>query len=327
MGERPVQARSDAGTEERKEKGMTQDERYVVVGTDGSPRALAAVRFAAAEAVRVGGSLRVVHVLPHHVPRTPLLALSTDDLDAVGRHLLSEAVQEARSSVPGVEVASELLHGGVASELVEAARGAELLALGRESTPVRWRVYTGAVTVMVAARARCPVVSVPDTWHPGRDPRGSIVAGFRSDADGPALLEHAFRTAEDLNARLTVLHAWELPRRYHDLLTRQAHDQEWNLTALERIESQVAQLREGHPGVDVEVRVAHEQPALALAQAAEKADLLVLARHESGPAMFHLGETARALLREAACPVMVVPTPRRDGSDHGEGRTAVAAGS
>lgn len=295
---------------------MRQDDRHVVVGTDGTSQSLAAVRFGAAEAQRTEASLRIVHVLPHHIPESPLLRLSTDDLDAVGRHVLSRAVQEARRSSPRHEdVRGRLLHGSVVSELVEAATGAELLALGRESAPVRWHVYTGAVTVMAAARGRCPVVSVPDTWQPGEGSHEPVVVGFRSDADGSTLLEHAFRVAMDREARLTVLHAWELPRGYRSFLARHARDPEWNLKALQHIESHLSQLRRDHPGVDVEVRVAHQRPAQALVEASRASQLVLLARHEAGPAAFHLGETARALLREAACPVMVVPAARPEVHD------------
>jgi nucleotide-binding universal stress UspA family protein len=279
-----------------------------VVGTDGSPRALAAVRFGAVEADRHDGRLVVTHVLPHNIPMLSELPLRTGDLEAVGRHLLAEAAWEARHTVPGVEVASRLLRGRVAGELVGVAAGARLVAVGRESSSVRWRVFTGAVTFGVAARAPCPVVSVPARWQPGRGSSGSVAVGFRSATQDGSLLDHAVDAAATRGATLTVLHAWEIPSRYDELIAGGGHDADWNLSALEHIEAQLTRLREDHPWVEIDVRVVHRQAAQALREASRTSDLLILGRRGAGPAPFHLGDTARAVLREAVCPVVVVPS-------------------
>ena len=141
------------------------------------------------------------------------------------------------------------------------------------------------------------------------------MVGFKTADHDAWLLEHAFDLAAVRGAPLTILHAWELPSCYDDIIVRRTHDDEWNLAALERIESQIADLRTDHPRVQVEVLVVHKQPALALREASQTADLLMLARRREGPAPLRLGGTARALMRSAACPVEIVPPVAASGAD------------
>ena len=291
---------------------MTMEARTgVVVGVDGSERAHLAARYAAREARRLELPLTVVHVHPDYVPVAPMMPLIPGDLREIGRQLLAEGVREASAAEPDVEVSSLLLSGHPASELVRACVDARLLVLGHESTSVVTRVFTGAVATGVAARAGCPVVSVPADWQERTHGPHRIVLGYGSADHDTALLEEGFRTASAHDAHLSVLHAWELPGCYDDIIVRRTHDDDWNAAALERIENELADLRADHPDVEVDVRVVHRQPALALREASRQADLLMLARRADGHAPVHLGGTARALLREAACPVEIVPQRRR----------------
>jgi nucleotide-binding universal stress UspA family protein len=58
--------------------------------------------------------------------------------------------------------------------------------------------------------------------------------------------------------------------------------------------------------------VRHEEPAHALVRASRGADRLLLARPHRRRT-HHLGRVARAVLRDACCPVEVVPV--RDGAE------------
>ncbi len=297
----------------------------VLVGVDGSPRAHQATRYAALEARRLELPLTVVHVSPDYVPVAPMMPLIPGDLREIGRHLLSEAVRTASAAAPEVEVTSRLLTGHPAAELVHASAGARLLVLGHESAPAWGRMFTGAVTLGAAAWAECPVVSVPDGWTEPTRAREAIAVGFKSADHDASLLKEAFEIASARGAHLTILHAWELPGFYDDIIMRRTHDTDWNLAALEKIELEVAELRADHQDVDVDVRVMHRQPAQALREVSHEVDLLMLARRGDGFAHLHLGGTARAMLHEAACPVEVVParrpaahvrTPQRERSGH-----------
>jgi nucleotide-binding universal stress UspA family protein len=294
---------------EREERAMENGPvTGVVVGTDGTERGTRAVQYAAVEARRLGAPLTVAHVAPDYVPLAPMRPLIPDDLRDVGRSILTDARRAVAEVTPDLPVRTVLETGAVVPELVRLARDARLLVLGHESSSPLTRVFTGAVTMGVAAHAGCPVVSVPDAWLPRPD-RGRVLVGYKDAGHDADLLARAFSTAASRDATLTILHAWELPGCYDDIIVRRTHDDDWNRAARDSIEGHVADLRAAHPDLEVEVRVEHDQPAHALRKASAYADLLLLARRRHGPAGLHLGGTARALLRVAACPVELVPPP------------------
>jgi nucleotide-binding universal stress UspA family protein len=251
--------------------------------------------------------VHLVHVIPDYVPMSPMIPLLPGDLRDQGSKVLAQAVQAAEQAAPHTVVTSGLHVGSPVAALVNASETADLMILGHETTRALDRVFTAAVTMGVAAKAHCPVVSVPDGWTEPTNARASIVVGFKTADHDTALLQHAFDTAAELDARLTIVHAWELPGCYDDIIVRRTHDTDWNLAALERIDDQIGDLRAAHPAIEVDVRVRHQQPAQALRDMSRGADLLMLARRGEGLALLHLGSTARALLREAACPVEILP--------------------
>jgi nucleotide-binding universal stress UspA family protein len=277
----------------------------VVVGVDGSAGSLVAVGYAVAEAARRHAALRLVHVAPDYTPRSSMLPLISDDFERVGRRILQDAVAIATEAAPGCEVVTARHSGPIVSTLLAAAERAHLVVLGREHRPRIDRVFTGSTTVGAAGRATCPVVSVPPGWSE-QEHRGRVVAGVRSKAHAPELLDVAFAAAEARDARLVVLHAWMLPGAYDDIVEARTHAHE----RLAEIETEVDGLLDGfrtrHPTVELELSVVHEEPARALLRVAAGADLLVVVRRTHGP-MVHLGGTARTLLHESVCPVEVVP--------------------
>jgi nucleotide-binding universal stress UspA family protein len=128
----------------------------VLVGVDGSSASAAAVRWAAAEAVRRRARLHAVHVVAH----APGVDLGLD------RETRLE-LQRARQSVPGkvggwvyaeeidVDVAVSVLTGDVASQLARESRDAVLVVIG---TPHALRPST--LPVDLALACMCPVAVV-----------------------------------------------------------------------------------------------------------------------------------------------------------------------
>ena len=289
----------------------------VVVGVDGSEGSDRAVRYGALEAARLGTDLTLVHVVPDYVPLAPMHPLIPDDLAGLGRSLVTDAREAAARYAGDVHVTTLVRTGSAITILVAVASDARLMVLGRNLRSRLHHVFTGAVTSGVASRASCPVVSVPDGWEPAST-TGRVVVGFKDSTHGSAALAQAFATACSKGDRLTVIHAWELPSVYDDIIVRRTHDEHWNVQALDSIESRIAGLREEYPGLVVDVTVAHAQPAHALIEAASGADLLVVERRGGRlPSGFHLGGTARAVLREATCPVEILPPRRTAGElDH-----------
>jgi nucleotide-binding universal stress UspA family protein len=279
----------------------------VLVGVDGSSGSQQAVRYAVLEAARAGTGLRLVHVSPDYTPTTPMLPLIRDDFEQLGHRLLREATAIVTDLSPDCEVSVVLRTGPTVATLLHEAEGAAVLVLGREHRPRVGTVFTGSTTVGAAARAGCPVVCVPPTWSPDAT-RRRVVVGVRAAAQSTELLGHAFASAQSRGARLVALHAWKLPGSYDDIIETRTHADDHARETEAAIDPVLEAHRLRHPDVEVELSVVHEQPARALLRAAEGADLMVLGRRDHGlPLGSHLGGTARTLLREAGCPVEVVP--------------------
>jgi nucleotide-binding universal stress UspA family protein len=301
----------------------------VVVGVDGSTGSPAAIRYAATEARRLARRLKLVHVVPSYstVPPAPMMVLPPNDLVDVGQSILATAAATAAAAAPDLTIERELRRGRRSHELCAAAVDAPLLVLGRDSRPAAERLLFGNTVTGVASRAACPVASVPPDWDPA-DRQDVVVVGVKSPSHAEELMADAFAVASDRGARVVLLHAWKLASGYDDVVANRVSAQEWIERGTAELEHLVAPWREAYPDVTVETQVDHDYAAHALERASRHADLLVLVRRAHGiPAGLHLGETARAVLRTAACPVHVVPaaSPRATTADLGASR--VRAGS
>jgi nucleotide-binding universal stress UspA family protein len=153
----------------------------IVVGVDGSPGSDAALRWALAEAKLRGVGLRVVTA--YQVPQLALggpvvgapgvfpTAVSEDDLGRLRSASTAEAervVDDALARIgtnasEAVEIESGAVEGPPAETLIEAARGAELLALGSRGHGGFVGLLLGSVSQQCAQHPPCPVVIVP---HP-----------------------------------------------------------------------------------------------------------------------------------------------------------------
>lgn len=278
----------------------------IVVGIDGSSASSAAIRFAAHEAKRLGSGIHLVHVVPNYEPVTPMFPLAPPDLVDTGREILAGAEEQAHALLAPGQVTTSLLNGPRVATLVEEAKQARLVVLGAERRPAIDRLLTGSTVYGVAAHAACSVIAVPPEWsadveHP------AIVIGVKSAEDSADVVRHAFDVASDRKADLVLLHAWELPNEYDDLIAARVHEDEWAERTRAAMEPIIHGLQETHPEVSVEVRVVHGQPARVLREASAEAELLLIARRSHGFPFGYIGGTGRALLREALCPVEVVP--------------------
>jgi nucleotide-binding universal stress UspA family protein len=284
---------------------MTRED-SILVGIKGDPGSSAALQYAAREAGLRGVGLRLVHVVPGYVPIVPMAPLVPSSLEETGRQIVDRAAQEAVSLVPGDTVPTTILTGGRVPELVRAAEHAPMIVLGHDDRSTLERLVTGSTVTGVAARASCPVVVVPVGWEPEEQPR-PVVVGVKSIQHSDALLRSALDIAAGRGSPVVLVHAWELPQAYDDLITSRVQAQEWSERAERALEESLAPVREAHPDVPIEIRVRHGQPARVLQQATEEAGLLLLARRPHAFPFGHLGGTGRTLLRVSRCPVEVLP--------------------
>ncbi|SDD90607.1 universal stress protein [Nocardioides lianchengensis] len=263
----------------------------VAVGRSGSR---AAVAHAAGEAVRRDRRLHLLHATTDPAP---------DDV-------LTAARRYADAAVAGlVPVTAGTVPGSPTAVLTGPAVDAALLVVGRSS--YAGHPYVRTLTGVAAARVPAPVLAVPDDWV-RRTAGPRVVVGVDEGANGGEALVEAFAAARAGGAALTLLASWWRP----------ARDPEEVAAEVERA---TASLRAWHPDVPVDVRVVHGPAGEALIEASTDADLVVLGRHEPLlPGGSRLGPVARAVLRDARCPVLLstpvdahrvhVPGPRRTGS-------------
>ena len=277
----------------------------VLVGADGSASGLRAVRYAALAASRLGAPLQILHVTPSYVPMPPVRPVVPPSLSSTGLGFLRTAAQEARAAAPGVDVHTRLLTGSRVRTLARESGQGQLLVLGSARRSDFTRIWMGATGTEVSAHAACPVVVVPPEWEDAEEHR-KVVAGFKSSKDANELLATAFAIAADRRAELVILHAWKLPTAYDDIIESRVAVEEFRRLSLATIEPLVDDLRRAYPDVPVRIEALHAQAAYALVAEAKDADLVLLMRSPHGPMPTHLGRTARAVLRDAGCPVEVL---------------------
>ncbi len=251
----------------------------VVVAVSGDGFA-AALDFGAAEALRHGCRLHVVHVVD-------LGSVTT----AHAEHICSRAVGYARELVDQqVPVSSELFHGELLDGLVELGRDARLVVLQRHVPGAR-RTDPPATSTKLASRASVPVVCVPGDWDDVR--HGVVTLGVDDTGSCGPLLREALSAARARDATLRVLHVAP---------ASSAGGRE------REISSALAEAVEGRNDVAVSITVVEsDDPAAELVAAMSTSDLLVIGRHHRRvPRGSQLGPVARIVVREAACPVLLL---------------------
>ncbi len=282
----------------------------VAVGHDPIDVALA---FAAGEAVRAGCGLHLVHVV-HHVAQGPEMTLvGATDVERLGRQTLDAALERARDLVEGIPVTAELRIGGVVPTLVDLAKDARMIVLERRDLSSMMRVVTRSVSSGVAARARVPVVSVPTHWS-SASTRGdfpTVTVGIDVPERAEPVLRAAAAEARSRGAVLRVLHTWSFPIGYDDIILTRTESEEWAGRATAEIQTEIDMLGDEVAGVPVQIEARHAHAADALIEASRETTMLVIGRHDAlVPIGSHLGPVARAVLREAECPILLVdPRP------------------
>jgi nucleotide-binding universal stress UspA family protein len=297
----------------------------VVAGVDGSERSLAAADRAAREALDRAAPLLLLHASPPLPPRISPVP-GADAWENVGEQMIRRAAAELADRHPGLEVTGEHVAATADEALLTAAGSAALMVVGARGWGGLDGLAVGSVALRVATAADCPVVTVPERPEAGRDAEvgftgqeaaaggeAEVVAALDAHGRLAETAEFAFRAALAYEARLRVVHAWELPA---------AAPTAWMISVLEedrgRWEDQEGQAvsdalrpwRTRYPQVEVLPDVVLLNPAQALVRSSARALLLVVGRRTADRVTErHLGPVAHAVLHHAHCPVAVVPHP------------------
>ena len=151
--------------------------RRVVVGVDGTPRTVTALRWAAAEALRRDAELHAVLAwgdTPRPASYAPVSATSDPAECARRAHdKLSGAVREAFGGSPPVPVHEVVDDRAPVPALLDHARDADLLVLATRSASSP--AGPGSVATSCLRQPPCPVVVLPSPGAPSPDGRPADV--------------------------------------------------------------------------------------------------------------------------------------------------------
>ncbi|WP_440106354.1 universal stress protein [Streptosporangium sp. H16] len=282
----------------------------IVVGTDGSAPATAAVEWAAEDATRSGAALRIVYV---REPWNTLILLSgigeEKDSTEYGHRVLATAAQRARDRTSDIKITTALATGAVVERLKSESERADALVIGSRGIGGFAGLVLGSVGLGLAGHAAGPLVVVR---APVRTARGVIVAGFDGSEHSQAALEYAFARARQRGSRLRAVCAWQMPMLspyalgYSPVLEGVFADKAETARRL------LAPYREKYPDVTVEESIVCDHPVRVLSDASRQADLVVVgSRGLGGFGSAVLGSVSHGVLHRAHCPVAIV-RPRSD---------------
>ncbi|MFF7367002.1 universal stress protein [Streptomyces tricolor] len=284
--------------------------RPITAGVDGSQESLAALDWAAREAVRRKLPLRVVHAWRYAE------ALATADRDT--QHgWVSEGVREAVRTVserhPELTVTTDLVEGGPVHALSAAAAEAEMLVLGSRGHGPVVGFLLGSVGQQVIAEATRPVVLVRAGDRPTAEAAGRdvVVGQHGGPEDSAAALRFAFETAAARGAAVRAVRAWTLPPVFaYSPGSLKLLDEAGGLEPYEKqaLAEALRPWRERFPEVPVAEHVEMGSAGQVLLSLAGGAQLMVVGRRAHRTAVgARIGSVAHGVLHHADCPVAVVP--------------------
>jgi nucleotide-binding universal stress UspA family protein len=276
----------------------------IVVGVDGRQGGRDALRLAAQLAEAGGGELVAVRVFPYqHRPAlagSPAVEEERESTQvALDRDLADMGMSTARTHVVGDMSPARALH-----RMAERER-ADVLVVGSSHRGAVGRVLGGDVALGSLHGSPCPVAVAP-RGIADRDapPLSRIGVGFDGTPESRQALDAAVALAKSARARLELLCAAAAPM---PLFAEAAYTDgvivDYHLEAEELISRTLAQL-----DVDAIGKAVVGSPVETLVELTHRVDLLVVGSRGWGPIRRILpGSTAARLIREAACPVLVLP--------------------
>ncbi|AKN17845.1 universal stress protein [Mycobacterium haemophilum] len=288
----------------------------ILVGVDGSPSSVAAVRWAAHEATMRNSPLTLVHVVtappvlgaPVLVsPAAPIPAEFVEQREEDARQMLNDAIKVAEDSAAGhgsLKINAEVFVSAPAATLVEQSTDAEMVVVGSRGQSTWRRALLGSVSSALVHHARCPVAVMPSELASLPQPMGSsVLVGVDGSPVSELATAIAFDEASWRNADLVALHAWtdaEMGR----VLTMESGELE---SAANRILAErLAGWQERYPDVTVHRLVVWDHPARHLLDRARWAQLVVVGSHgRGGFTGMLLGSVSMAVVHAARVPVIV----------------------
>ncbi len=284
----------------------------VVAGLDGSHRDPAVLDWAATEAQQLGAPLHLVHAVDLGTPLSAYgeLLTSPDIVDKVEQEstrVVTEALATVAENYPDLAVTSSMPTGSPAGVVIMAAEGARELVVGSARKNRAERIVLGTTSLSVVAHAPCAVVLVPEDVALTGD--GRVVVGIDGSQHSRMAFDYAMEHASVIGKQVTTVTSWNVEVVDGVVVTEPGSPQ-WE--AVQRryrtmAEETIADIRDRHPEVSVDVQVLHGRAAESITGVAEGADLVVIgSRGRGGFRGMLLGSVSQRVLTLATCPVAVL---------------------
>ena len=133
----------------------------IVVGVDGSPQSLEALRWALNQAEAPGASIEAIHAWQIPVAYgAPVAVMPGESFAASAERALGESVEQVLGGRTDIHVARVAEQGLPAKVLLEHSRGAELLVVGSRGRGGFKGLLLGSVSQHCVSHAHCPVVVI-----------------------------------------------------------------------------------------------------------------------------------------------------------------------
>lgn len=292
----------------------------VVVGVDGSAHSRAALEWAAAEAVRRGAVLRIVHALGMPVIVSayggPARFQPTDEINGQATSVLTGARAHATEQEPDVETETVTALEEAPLALIRQSHPHDLIVIGTRGLGTVASLFVGSVSVRVAAQAPCPVVVVPhdDRGRPATTSLDRIVVGIDGSRNARRALGLAVDMTAESEGELVVVNSWEVPYPYDPVAMTaagfQPQEDVFEKQSEELVSELLAETLEDRDDVNIEVSVVRTQsnPVDAVLRAADEADAIVVGSRGRGTVRgLLLGSVSQGILHRSHIPVVVLP--------------------
>ncbi|WP_030815108.1 universal stress protein [Streptomyces sp. NRRL F-2799] len=286
--------------------------RPITAGVDGTEESLAALDWAAREAVRRGLPLRVVHAWEE----IGGLPADRDTQRAWAEEGIGRAVGTLADRHPGLDATVELTEDDAVDALLAAGADAEALVLGTRGHGAVVGFLLGSVGLRVVAETTRPVILVRAGDRPEAESAGReiVVGQHGTPEDSAAALRFAFETAAARGATLRAVRAWTLPPVFaYSPGSLKLLDEAGGLEPYEKraLADALRPWRERFPGVPVAEHVEMGSAGQVLVSQATRAQLLVVGRRARRTAVgARIGSVTHGVLHHAGSPVAVVPQDR-----------------
>ncbi|MGW3043985.1 universal stress protein [Kitasatospora sp. NPDC001159] len=140
---------------------QTETQRRIVVGVDGSPSSIDALRWAVDQARARGAVVEAVTAWQYPVATGWTVPITADeDLADIAHKVLDDAIAEATDAERPGEIQARVVEGGAVPCLLDAAHGADLLVVGSRGHGGFTGALLGSVSQHCVQHAKCPVVIV-----------------------------------------------------------------------------------------------------------------------------------------------------------------------